>query len=804
MAWGLANSQQPFPWVVRPDPTTASSDWKDSLPEGFREATGERLTTIYIMMDGRSLPYPSKVSQQFEIQMIVVFLITQAFHCMLKRQGMPPFTSQLITGLVLSPPILGHLKVFRVIFSSRSQELIYVLGFIGQTLFVFLSAVKTDMGMMKRMGRKAFCTGIACQVSPLLFGNLLQFTLKKCWLPEEMYHKNSILTAAHSLTSFPVVVYLLEHLRILNSELGQLALSASLVSDLSGLMIMVLFEVFRISTEISVTRAMMTVGSILIYLFLIAYAFRPAMFWVVRKTPEGKPVKGMYIHIIMALMFLSGLYANYNVLPFFLGPFVLGMAVPAGPPLGSTIVSKLNCFTEQVFHPLYVTAAAMKADMHSVTFSDRSITFNIILICSTFVAKMVGSLVPPLYSKMPLNDALAVALILSFKGVNHLTIYFCTLMFKEDPKEGEAVFSLLTIAILVNALIIPVLVKYLYDPSRKYAGYQKRDIMHCRGNAELRVLVCIHGSANVATTIKLLEAACLSRERPLEIYVLHLIPLIGRASPIFISHNKQKTVSSSSSFSENIIVPFERFKQERKVVGLSLNLFTAITPPKCMHEDICTLALDRLTSLIVLPFHRKWSIDGSFESDDNNIRTLNYNVLQLAPCSVGILVDRGHLGRSMASTESSYSVAMFFLGGNDDQEAIIFAKRLAGNTNITLTVVHLVASETDGDIQIDNLLDFEVLKDVKRNNVGNAYVIYSEEKVEDGPQTAMVIRSMAYKFDLIIVGRRHNIDSPQTSGLAEWSEFPELGVIGDLLASSDVVGSKASILVVQQQQTDDR
>ncbi|KAG7949635.1 hypothetical protein I3843_13G072600 [Carya illinoinensis] len=737
----------------------------------------------------------------FEIQMIVIFVITQAFHYILKRHGMPPFTSQLIAGFILSSRILGHFKVLKVIFSSKSQELIYVLGFFGHVLFVFVSSVKTDMGTMKRMGRKAMCTGIACYVSPLLVGNLLQFTLGRSWLSEEM-NKRSFLTVAHSLTSFPVVAYLLEHLRILNSELGQLALSASFVSELCGKMIMLLSEMVRISYEVGVTRAVMTVVSILVFFLFVAYIFRPAMFWVVRKTPEGKPVKGMYIHIIMAIMFVSGLYANYNGLPFFFGPFALGLAVPAGPPLGSTIVSKLNCFTEEVFQPLYVTAAAMKADIHSVTFSDRSMMFNIILMYSTFVAKMVGSMVPTLYSKMPWNDALAVALILSFKGVSHLTIYLCVLMFQGYEREGKPVFSLFTIAMIVNAMIIPALVKYLYDPSRKYAGYQKRDIMHCRSNAELRVLVCIHGPDNVAAAIKLLEAACLSRESPLGIYVLHLVRLIGRSSPVFIYHNKQKTFGSSSTFSENIIIPFERFKQEKRVVGLSVNLFTAITPPKSMHEDICSLALDRLTSLIVLPFHRKWSIDGSIESEDNNIRTLNYNVLEIAPCSVGILVDRGHLGRSMASTQSSYSVAMFFLGGKDDQEAIIFAKRLARNSNVNLTVLHLVASETEGDIHIDNLLDFEVLKDVKRNNVGNgSYVIYSEEKVEDGPQTAMIIRSMSYKFDLIIVGRRHNINSPQTSGLAEWSEFPELGIIGDLLASSDI-DSKTSILVVQQQQTD--
>lgn len=41
MAWGLANSKQPFLWVVRPD-RTEGSERKESLPDGFKEAIGER------------------------------------------------------------------------------------------------------------------------------------------------------------------------------------------------------------------------------------------------------------------------------------------------------------------------------------------------------------------------------------------------------------------------------------------------------------------------------------------------------------------------------------------------------------------------------------------------------------------------------------------------------------------------------------------------------------------------------------------------------------------------------------------
>ncbi|KAA8549332.1 hypothetical protein F0562_001016 [Nyssa sinensis] len=40
-AWGLANSDQPFLWVIRPA-SVAGSEWVELLPEGFKEAIGEK------------------------------------------------------------------------------------------------------------------------------------------------------------------------------------------------------------------------------------------------------------------------------------------------------------------------------------------------------------------------------------------------------------------------------------------------------------------------------------------------------------------------------------------------------------------------------------------------------------------------------------------------------------------------------------------------------------------------------------------------------------------------------------------
>ena len=75
------------------------------------------------------------------------------------------------------------------------------------------------------------------------------------------------------------------------------------------------------------------------------------------------------------------------------------------------------------------------------------------------------------------------------------------------------------------------------------------------------------------------------------------------------------------------------------------------------------------------------------------VRALNKSVLERAPCFVGILVNRGHLGRvgTRVTLEGyMYFVCMVFLGGKDDREALTYVKRMSQDSNITLSVFHFV------------------------------------------------------------------------------------------------------------------
>lgn len=94
-----------------------------------------------------------------------------------------------------------------------------------------------------------------------------------------------------------------------------------------------------------------------------------------------------------------------------------------------------------------------------------------------------------------------------------------------------------------------------------------------------------------------------------------------------------------------------------------------------------------------------------------------------------------------------------------------------------------------------DILDNELLKSVK----SDGYVNFVEQEVVDGTETAMVVKKMVNEYNLIVVGRRHDQENGVVKGINEWSEFPELGGVGDLLACVDY-GGRCSVLVVQQQQ----
>lgn len=211
------------------------------------------------------------------------------------------------------------------------------------------------------------------------------------------------------------------------------------------------------------------------------------------------------------------------------------------------------------------------------------------------------------------------------------------------------------VAVVMTAIITPI-VTTIYKPARRFVPYNRRSIQRSKPDAELRVLVCIHTPRNVPTIINLLEASHPTKKSPICIYILHLVELTGRASAMLIVHSTRKSgrpaLNRTQAQSDHIINAFENFEQH--VACVSVQPLTAISPYSTMHEDICSVAEDKRVALIIIPFHKQQTVDGGMEATNPAFRTINQNALANAPCSVGILVDRGLNGSTRLATNQVF------------------------------------------------------------------------------------------------------------------------------------------------------
>lgn len=185
--------------------------------------------------------------------------------------------------------------------------------------------------------------------------------------------------------------------------------------------------------------------------------------------------------------------------------------------------------------------------------------------------------------------------------------------------------------------------------------------------------------------------------------------------------------------------------------------------------------------------------------------------MENAPCSVGILVDRGFGGTShIAASNVNSLVTVLFFGGNDDHEALAYGARMAEHPGINLIVVRFLLNPVGpatppGSITVEiqestsdtpsQSTDDEIISDFKKTALSKSDTMkYEKRVVKNGDETIDIIREYA-RSNLFLVGRMP--EGEVVEFLKKKNECPEMGPVGNLLISPSF-SSAASVLVVQQ------
>lgn len=288
-------------------------------------------------------------------------------------------------------------------------------------------------------------------------------------------------------------------------------------------------------------------------------------------------------------------------------------------------------------------------------------------------------------------------------------------------------YNLLLITIVINTVISGPVLALLMRREDKLFTQTYTTLEHHIPESELRTLACVYGPRHVSAVLATMAALSGSQVTPMVPYIIHLIELVRKRRTNMSYHElEDDEQSDGEDYGGNDVLEIndavDAFTAATKII---VHISKAVSAFANLYEDVCTAAEDMHTSVVILPFHKHQRIDGKMESAKEGVRITNQKVLRHAPCSVGIIVERGQAGVPGFSQLLDYvtvqHVATLFFGGPDDREAIAWSTRIASHPLVNLTVIRFLSTESSStrNERLDDRDDIEVFMSLASLETGN-------------------------------------------------------------------------------------
>lgn len=381
---------------------------------------------------------------QFLLFLALILLFTKLFGILTAKVHLPQVVGALIAGVILGPSVFGFID---------QNDFLIKISEIGVIMLMFLAGIDTDIEELKKTGPAACLIAslgvlvpiIMCGGAYLLFfGHNFKF---------ETMMKAAFIGVVFAATSVSITVETLNEMGKLKSKVGTALLSAAIIDDIIGIVVLSVLSGLGGSSE---SPLKVIVKILLFFVFTFAVGF------IVYNLFKKLSINHSHHRRIAVWALAFCLIMAFCAEKFFgvadiTGAYFAGVILCNLTDMRPYVAKKINVASYLFFSPVFFASIGLKTNLREIT-SDVLLFALVLTVCAV-VSKIIGCGAASRLCRMNNKDSLRVGVGMVARGEVALMVA------QKGLSSGfidEKLLPAIVLTVVICALITPVLLKLTY------------------------------------------------------------------------------------------------------------------------------------------------------------------------------------------------------------------------------------------------------------------------------------------------------------------------------------------------------
>ncbi|HEY0970843.1 MAG TPA: cation:proton antiporter [Gemmatimonadales bacterium] len=392
------------------------------------------------------------------LQLAGLLLLARTFAEIMRRLGQPAVIGELLAGIVLGPTVLGHYmpELFVMAFPQDVAQfhLLEVISWLGMVLLLLLTGLETDLRIVRTIGRAAVFISAGGLIVNFTAGTTLGLMLPDQYLvdPADRPIFAAFLATAMAITAMPVIAKILIDLNLMRRNLGVTILSAGVIDDTIGWLVLSVIAGIAASGTFSLGGLAITLAGLVVFLAATRWVTFPLFRRLVAYVNEHVKLAGSDITLILVFTFLSAAATEAIGVHAVFGAFVAGLVVRQVPRVRASATHALEAFVLSALSPIFFAFVGLKVNLWEIS----GWQLPLLVIGVAMAGKLVGCYTGARAGGLSHWEGVAIGFGMNARGAMELVVALIGLSLGLLTQE---MYSTIVLVAVVTSFLAPLLLR---------------------------------------------------------------------------------------------------------------------------------------------------------------------------------------------------------------------------------------------------------------------------------------------------------------------------------------------------------